>query len=85
MVVTDPYTAQDNKSFPTFRRTLLFLLQNDSDLGRAISQEVSRWPLTAEAWFRHQTSVYGICGAESDPRASFFSEYLGSSPVSIIP
>jgi hypothetical protein len=52
--------------------------------GRAMAQAVSRWPLTAEAWFRARFNPCGICGRQSGPGTGF-SPSSSVFPVNIIP
>jgi hypothetical protein len=46
-------------------------------LGRAMSQAVSRRPLTAEARVRPLVSPCGICGGQSGTGTRFSPEYFG--------
>jgi hypothetical protein len=45
-------------------------------IGRAISQVVSRRPLTAEARVRARVNPCGICSGQSGTGTGFFSEYF---------
>jgi hypothetical protein len=54
------------------------------DLGRAMAQAVSRWPLTAEARARSRVSPCGICGGQSGTGTGFFPS-TSVFPVNFIP
>jgi hypothetical protein len=52
--------------------------------GRAIAQEVSHRPLTAEVWVRAGVSPRGICGGPSGTGTGF-SPSSSVSPVAVTP
>jgi hypothetical protein len=54
------------------------------NLGRAMVQAVSRWPLTAEARVRARVDPCGICGGQSGTGTGFL-RVLRFSPVNIVP
>jgi hypothetical protein len=55
-------------------------------IGRVMSQEVSRRPLTVEAGFQSQVSPGELCSGQSGNRAGlFFSECFGFSIFNITP
>jgi hypothetical protein len=47
------------------------------NVGRAMAQVVSRWPLTAEARFRARVNPCGNCGGTKWKWDRFFSEFFG--------
>ena len=60
--------TEDVKKCVKLRRELLMLY---IFLAHAISQEINCFPLTAQAGFRSQASLCGICGRQSGIRTGF--------------
>jgi hypothetical protein len=58
--------------------------RQDGVISRGVTQTVSRWCHTAEAWVRTQISACGICGGQRGT-GTHFMRVLWLSPVSTIP
>jgi hypothetical protein len=64
--------------------TQLSRFRNTLTHGRAMAQEVSRRPPTAEAWVRSRVSLCGICGGQSGTGTGL-PRVIRFSPVNFVP